>query len=292
MLEEPIVFALVLAGIWYATQTLSFSDTARDWLGNIFQGLIVLNVAWLISRLFDSLYREYLVPIADKSETDLDDHLLPILRKGTKIIVWALAIIVALNNAGYNVGAILAGLGIGGLALAMAAKDTVSNIFGGFTILTDRPFKIKDRIKVIGLDGIVEEIGLRSTRIRTLQGRSVLVPNSKFTDNPVENISSEPNRKVVLKLGLTYDMTEKQMNKALDILKKIASQNKNLEEKVIVSFNEFGDFALGILFIYYIKSGHDILTTQTEINSEILKQFNKNKLEMAFPTQTIYSKKG
>jgi len=173
----------------------------------------------------------------------------------------------------------------------MAAKDTLSNIFGGFTIFTDQPFKLKDRIKVIGIDGMVQEIGLRSTRIKTLEGRTVTIPNSKFTENPVENVSKEPSRKVVLNLGLTYDTTEIQMKKAMKILKDIAKNNKNLHEKILLSFNSFGDFALGILFIYYIKKGSDILETQSEISSEILKQFNKNKLEFAFPTQTIYTKK-
>ena len=91
-----------------------------------------------------------------------------------------MAIILGLNNAGYDVGAIVAGLGIGGLALALAAQDSVKNLFGGFTIFVDKPFKVKDRIKISGFDGAVEEIGIRSTRIRTLDGRMVTIPNSKF----------------------------------------------------------------------------------------------------------------
>lgn len=106
--------------------------------------------------------------------------------------------IVALNNAGYDVGALIAGLGIGGLALAMAARDTVSNVFGGFTIFTDRPFTLNDRIKVSGFDGTVDEIGIRSTRLRTLAGTLVTIPNSTFSESAVENVSAEPSRKVVM----------------------------------------------------------------------------------------------
>ena len=290
MIEEPIVFALTVGGVWYGFQTLTLPETAHRWIGNIVQVLIVLSVAWLVSRLLDAVYREYLVPITSKTETDLDDQLLPILRKGTKMAVWAIGIIVALNNAGYDVGALIAGLGIGGLALAMAAKDTVSNIFGGFTIFTDRPFGLNDRVKVAGYDGTIQEIGVRSTRLRTLEGRVVTIPNSKFADTPVENVSLEPSRKVVTNLGLTYDTTPDQMNQAMDILREITGAHDGLEENVLVAFNAFGDFAMNVMLIYYIKKDADILGAQTDINSKILSRFNEAGLEFAFPTQTLYTK--
>jgi MscS family membrane protein len=292
MIEEPIVFAIALLGIWFAITTLSFTEALDTWIWNVFQVLIVVNVAWLITRLFDSLFKEFIVPLADKTETDLDDQLLPFVSKGVKIIVWVLAIILALNNAGYDVTALIAGLGIGGLALAMAAKDTVANIFGGITIFMDKPFKIGDRIIIEGYDGTVKEIGLRSSRMETLEGRIVTMPNSKFAESPVENISLEPGRKIRLNLGLTYDTTPKQMDKAMSILKDIAKKNKSVKADTTISFNAFGDFALNIIFIYFIKKSADILDTQSEINMEILKQFNKNKLDFAFPSQTIYTKKG
>ena len=287
MIEEPIVFAATIFGVWQGFERLTFSDEINTRIDSVIQGLIILCVTWLVARLVDSLIREYLMPLAEKSENDLDDQLLPILRRTTGTAIWALGLVVALNNAGYDVMAVIAGLGIGGLALAMAAKDTVSNVFGGFTIFTDRPFTINDRIKFGGYAGTVEEIGLRSTRIRTLSGTLVTVPNAKFADTPVENVSAEPSRKVVLELGLTYDMTPEQMDEALETLRAIAAANGNLEEKVVTGFTSFGDFALGILFIYYIKAGGDIVGTQTEMNLEILRQFGEKGLDMAFPTQTI-----
>ena len=104
----------------------------------------------------------YILPLTERSKTDFDNQIYPIVKKSVIYIIWAIGIIVGLNNAGYNVGAILASLGIGGLAMAMAAKDTVSNFFGGITIFTDKPFKVVDRIKIAGLDGTVTELGLRS----------------------------------------------------------------------------------------------------------------------------------
>jgi len=197
--------------------------------------------------------------------------------------------LLALNNAGYNVGALLAGLGIGGIALAMAAKDTVANMFGGLTIFIDQPFKIKDRIKIGGYDGVVEEIGIRSSRIRTLEGRLVTIPNHKFTDNFVENVSSEPNRKVVLNLGLTYDTPPEKMELAIKILKNIQETDPGLDNKIWLVFDSFGDFSLGINFVYYITDGQDKTEVISRINLSILKQFNDAGLEFAFPTQTIFT---
>lgn len=287
--EEPMVFALVATGIWFGLNMLKLPEGLSTAIGHGYEVLVAVLVGWMLARLFDAVYAEYLMPWAAKSDNDLDDQLLPILRKGVKMVIWVMAIVIGLNNAGYDVGAVIAGLGIGGLALAMAAKDTVSNVFGGFTIFTDQPFRLNDRVKVAGYDGTVVEIGVRSTRLRTLDGRMVTIPNSKFADSAVENVSAEPNRKVVLNLGLTYDTTPEQMQQAMSLLKEIGEGNPNTEEKLVISFNGFGDFAMNIMFVYYIRKGGDIAGTQTEINLGILKAFNDNKLEFAFPTQTLYT---
>lgn len=287
MAEEPFVFAVVVAGIWFGLLTLTLPAMLRNLINNACYILLTLNVAWLLVRLLDALTDEYVVPFVRKSDSDLDDQLLPILRKGLRFLIWTLGVIVGANNAGYDIGAILAGLGIGGLAFALAAQDTVSNLFGGITIFLDKPFRVQDRVKISGFDGTIREIGMRSTRLQTLEGRVVTIPNAAFTDSPVENVSSEPSRKVVLNLGLTYDTDHQGMELGMKLLKEILAENKDTEDKVLVSFNAFGDFALGILLIYYIKKGSDILDTQTAVNMEILKRFNENKLDFAFPTQTI-----
>jgi MscS family membrane protein len=292
MLEKPVILGLTIFGLWYGFRQLVFPDTVVDWVNNIYMAMIALTITWLLARLVDAVIREYLVPLTEKTESDMDDQLLPVVRKGLRSAIWILGIIVALNNAGYNVGALLAGLGIGGLALAMAAKDTVANIFGGITIFTDKPFRINDRIKLNGFDGTITEIGIRSTRLKTLEGRIVTIPNAKFTDGMVENVTVEPWRKVVLNLGLVYDTPSDKMEKAMELLHEIAMTNADVEDEHHVGFNDFGASALGIIFIYYIKKGSDILGTQTSVNIAIKKSFEANGLEMAFPTQTIYTKNG
>jgi MscS family membrane protein len=202
-----------------------------------------------------------------------------------------MGIIIGMDNLGIDITAMIAGLGIGGLALALAAQDMVKNIFGGIMIFIDKPFKIGDRIQINGFDGTVEEVGLRSTRVRTLEGRLLIINNSTFSDNTVVNVSAEHTRKVVLNLGMTYDTTPEQMQQSMDILKQIIIEHEILDiEETSIGFNAFGDFSLGILFIYRIKKEADILGTQTDINLEILKRFNAEGLEFAFPTQTVFKK--
>ena len=289
LVEEPVIFMLIAGGIWFAFTLLKMPEAFTSAINNSLHIIIAALLGWLLVRLFDALYDGILVPWSESTENDLDDQLMPILRKGIRTIIWLMAIVIGLNNAGYNIGAILAGLGIGGLALAMAAKDTVSNIFGGITIFVDQPFRINDRVQIDGYDGTIIEIGMRSTRLRTLAGRIVTIPNSTFTDAPVENVSREPSRKISLDLGLIYDTTPEQIEQAIQILKDLVGKNEHTEEKVIISFNAFGDFAMNIMCIYYITSGANIAETQTEINLEILRQFNANQLEFAFPTQTLYN---
>lgn len=289
LLKKPLVLAMVLGGIWIGFSTLALPDGLTNAIGRIVQFLFTLLTGWTLSRIMDAIYQEYLIPFAEQSDNDLDDHLVPLLQKGTRLIIWSMAIIIGLDSAGYDVGALIAGLGIGGLALAMAAKDTVANVFGGITIFADRPFTIGDRVKISGYDGTIKEIGVRSTRLVTMEGRTVTIPNSKFADSPVENISWEPSRKVIVELGLTYDTTPEQMAGALALLKQIALDTPGTENEATARFNDFGPYSLNITFIYYIRKTSDIPQTQSDVNLAILREFNARGLQFAFPTQTIHT---
>ncbi len=305
-LEGPVLIAIIQMGLWYGLSLLNYPISelsaadieagitvpyshTRAFIDNTLNFIMVLNITWFLSRIFDALIEEYIVPLAEKSETDLDDQLLPIFRKGLRVIIWVLGVLVGLNNAGFDVGAVLAGLGIGGLAFALAAQDTVKNFFGGLMIFADKPFRVGDRIKAGGFEGFVQEIGIRSTRVKTLEGRIVTIPNSRFSDDAVENVDLEPSRRIVVNLGLTYSTTPEKMELALETLNEISIENKhNIEDNPMISFTTFGDFSLGILYVYFIRKGSDILRTQSDINLSILKKFNEKGLEMAFPTQTVY----
>ena len=289
-LEKPLTYLVLILGYWISIHYLVFKEEVEIVLENVAYFLLVIDVTAILSRIVDALISEVIMPISEKSDSSFDNQLIPVIQKGVRSIIWILGIIIGLDNIGFDITAMIAGLGIGGLALALAAQDSVKNIFAGIMIFLDKPFRIKDRIQVDGFDGIVEEVGLRSTRLRTLEGRIVTIPNSRFTDNSVTNVTSQPTLKVKLNLGLTYDTDENQMQKAIDILEDIVKDQEAITDDYAAGFNGFGDFSLNILFIYYVKPDSHWLDTQTLVNKEILRRFNKEGLEFAFPTQTILKK--
>jgi len=289
--EEPVIMAVLLGGFWFGLHYLTLSDGFANFLDKAFYVAITFDVSWLVVRLVDAVIVEYLTPLVKKTDANLDDQLLPIIRKSLKAVIWIVAVVVGLNNAGYDVGALIAGLGLGGLAFAMAAKDSVANLFGGVTVFMDKPFKIGDRIQIDGYDGNIVDMGLRSTKLKTLAGRLVTIPNKNFTEKYIENVTSEPNRKMSLTLGLTYDMTHEDIKKGIDILKDIDKKNKYTKDECVAVFETFGDFSLNITYIYYITRGEDIWAAINDTNFEILKRFNEAKLDFAFPTQTIITEK-
>jgi MscS family membrane protein len=294
MLEAPVLLGIALAAIWFASRRLDLGTQVENVILKAYKVLTVINITWFVARLVNALLEEYLAPkAADKNKLKyLDNHLMSILRRTVLAVIWSLGIVMALNNVGINVGTLIAGLSIGGLAFALAAQDTIKNIYGGFTIFTDRPFRIGDRIKVEKFDGFVEEIGIRSTRLRTLEKRMVTIPNFKLVEALVENISEEPMRRVLIKLGLTYNTTPDKMNEAMAILKDMPNRVEDIESKdLVVAFTDFTDYSLVITFVYFIKKPADVMETPSRVNTEILRAFNEAGLQFAFPTQTVYLEK-
>ncbi|MDR0811183.1 MAG: mechanosensitive ion channel family protein [Paludibacter sp.] len=317
-LEAPVKFAIILLGIWIAFNHLEFSKKTVEFVSKTYNFLIVLNITWVVVRFVGALIGNLLMPAAkeinkrkakrrkqqdsetekiikhqaeEKSKQYLDETLMPVVQRTVDAVIWIIGVMMALKNVGVDVGALLAGLGIGGLAFALAAQDTLKNIFGGITIFFDRPFKIGDRIKVDGFDGIVEDIGMRSTRIRTLERRLVTISNSKIVDCSIENISNEPMRRVLIKLGLTYSTSPEKMQQAIEILKNLPNKILLIDKETTASFTDYSASSLDITFIYWIKQSSDVMETTSAVNLEILNAFNDAALNFAFPSQTVYLEK-
>lgn len=290
MLEAPVLLGIMLLAIWIAASRLELDVRVDEFFAKSYQFLIVLNITWFIVRFVNAIIQEYLVPVAadENSYKYLDNTILPLITRTILGVIWSVGVVMALHNVGVDVGTLIAGLGIGGLAFALAAQDTIKNIFGGITIFTDRPFRIGDRIKVDGFDGFVEDIGIRSTRIRTLEKRLVTIPNYKIVEASIENISEEPMRRVLMNIGLTYDTTPEKMNQAMSILKNMPQKIAGIDTEVLAAFTDFASFYLELKFIFWVKKGEDILMVPSNVNMEILRAFNEAKLNFAFPTQTVY----
>lgn len=289
-LESPIKFAVILLGIWIAIHRLVYPDSFVKIVDNAYRILIILDITWIFARLFSGLLQIYWRHKSDgKTNT-----MMPVIKRTILVIVWIIGLVMALSNIGVNISALLGTLGIGGIAFALAAQDTVKNIFGAFTIFTDKPFSIGDTINVNGTEGTVVDVGVRSTKILGYDRRITTLPNYKIMDTSIINISSEPMRRVTAKLGLTYDTTPEKMKEALDILRAIPKRMENVSDNpsdISAVFTDYADSALVITYNYYIKKQGDILKVTSDMNLEILTSFNKAGLEFAFPTQTLYINK-
>jgi MscS family membrane protein len=280
-LEKPVIFGVILVSVWVATGRLNMDAKIYEIIEEAYRVLTVINVTWFVSKFASSLVSEY--------GEQINSRLLPLIKRTVISVIWTIGIVTALNNVGIKIASILGVLGVGGVSVALAAQDTIKNIFSGITIVTDAPFRIGDIIQFDGYEGTVQDIGLRSTRILTYEQRIVSVPNFKLVDASVVNISAEPSRRVIIKLGLTYDTSPQKMKEAIAILKKLPGAVDEIEEDTVAVFSDFGDFALMITYIYYIKKNLDIRESMSKVNFEILNDFNSAGLNFAFPTQTIYA---
>jgi len=254
--------------------------------------LIGLIVAVVLVKIVDIIIA-YVKPRVEASESTLDDQLLPIMGKLAKIFALTLLGLLVLQNLGYNVTSLIAGLGIGGLAVALAAQETLSNIFGSIAIFADKPFAVGDRVQVEGCDGPVESVGMRSTRIRTLDGTLVTVPNAKMSNATINNVQARPFIKKLFTINLTYDTGFEKMQKALEILREVFGAEENFENHWVY-FSDFAAHSLDILCIVWCTElrYEEYLKIVEGVNLDVLRRFDAEGIEFAFPTQTLYHKSG
>src|SRR5438874_6666896 len=219
----------------------------------------------------------------------LDLHLLPIIRKTFKIFVIVVAALVTTQNLGMNVTGLLASLSIGGLAVGLAAQDTLSNLFGAVAIFADKPFRVGDRIQLDSVDGNVESIGLRSTRVRNQEGFLVAIPNKNMANANIVNISKRPNIKTIMNIGVTYDCPAGQVERAMQIIEEIYRGHPKTAD-LIVSFNKFDSSALNILVVHWWNSKDlkEYLAGFQKLNLELKRRFDEEAISFAFPSQTVY----
>ncbi len=287
----PLGAIVALSGFYLALQVLAAGKLEiAAASGRLFKALVTVIVAWGLFRLVDAA-AVLLSEMARRSDTLVDDSLVPLFRKAAKLLVSVMAFVLAAQNLGYSVSGLLAGLGLGGFAFALAAKDTIANLFGGVTILADRPFRPGDWITFNGTNGVVEEIGLRSTRVRTFAKTVVSVPNQTLANATVENHSLMPKRRVKLTVGVTYDTTPERMRELIARVEALLRGHPDVhQEFMLVKFTDFGPSSLDLL-VYYFTTTTDWeqhLTVRQEINLAIMDIVEELGLSIAFPTQTVH----
>ena len=291
--EEPLVALVVVGGLYWGLSRLALNGSAAI-VDNATYIAVAAILTWLAIRLADVVVRFWLKPLVKKTKSQIDDQLLPIAGTLLKLAIAAFAIYVVLMHFNYDLTALIAGLGVGGLAVALATKDYLENIVGGMTIFTDRPFKIGDLVEVNGTTGFIKEVGIRTTRLLTYDNTLVIIPNSQMVSSKLINVS-EPNSSIAVSmtLGLVYDTSAAKIEKAKAIVKKAITSTKGIDPDYtpLTYFTEFGDSALKLWVKYRVVEYGNQLAITDEINTKIKNGFEKAKIGMAYPTQTVYLKK-
>ncbi|MCY3918219.1 MAG: mechanosensitive ion channel family protein [Chloroflexi bacterium] len=293
-LSLPILWLGVAAVVLAGFPVLDFPADVEDVVSRV-GSLIGAAALVLLGFRGVDIFTAVLRKRAAQTDTKMDDQLVPIIRTSLRVGVLALGGLFVLSNLGVNVAALFAGVGLLGLGVALAAQDTVKNFFGGVTVFADKPFQIGDWIVVGGVEGTVEEVGLRSTRVRTFYNSIVTVPNYTFTDTNVDNMGARRWRRYSTTLGLSYSTTPEQMQAFVEGLRAIIRANPSMRtDFYIVEFKEFGPSTLDVMLYCFIDAPNwnDEMRVRHVLNLDIVRLAERLRVEFAFPTQTLHLDSG
>ncbi len=295
-LPGPIGWGVVLTGI-YISLNLFRHEISSQIFFKVINNLYMVMVVYLLVRVFFVLIEAFSLFMQEWSEqrqSPVDEQLSIIVRKSLKVLIVVLSILFLIQNLGYSVSGLVASLGLGGLTVALAAKDTVSNFFGSVIIIIDSPFKVGDWIKTGNIEGVVEEIGFRSTKIRTFEKSLVSVPNFAIANQSVENFSVRDRRRIRFSLGIEYRTPADKIETALERIREIIAKNREIHDDFfLVNLNKLADSALEI-FVYCFTTTSvwkDYLRIQEALYLEILRMLETEGIGVAFPSQSLYVEK-
>ena len=288
-LQKPLAYLIGTVGLYIAF-AINYN---KPGVTKVFKILIILIICWgVINYLSNNLFIH--LHFGENADDTMNTTALRFLANILKIVVIAFGIVMIISELGYNVNGLLTGLGVGGLAVSLAAQDAVGNLISGFIIIFDKPFKVGDLIESATVKGFVEEVTMRSTKIRTLDDSVITVPNSTLTKEAVTNISMMDKRRIKMTFGLVYSTSNETIEKIRNEIKTYIVQNKDiLPEPCRIHFREFGDSALNFEVVCYTETSDmdEYLKIENELNLAIKQIVENNDTDFAFPTQTVYVQK-
>jgi MscS family membrane protein len=292
-LSKPVQWGMVLGGVFAALYILPIPSAPINFAkfrAALFMTTYVSLVLWASIRMVDGL-ANWWAQVAKKTETKLDDQLVPIIRQGVKVFFYIVGVVFIIQNLGYSVVSLLAGFGLGGAALALASKDTVANVFGSIVIFFDKPFQIGDWIEMGSLEGTVEDVGLRTTRVRTFANSLVTVPNALFTRNSVNNWSRMKKRRIKMTIGISYSASPGKLDELVVKIREIIEADEALHQDFyLVNLNNFGPYSLDIFIYCFTRTTKwgEYLDARQAFMLKIMQAVSDLGLEFAFPTQTVH----
>lgn len=290
VIEKPIRWLILLFGFSLSLSILDIEEELNYFIHHILQSIVILLLSWLVLRSI-GVFSSNILALSNHIKSEIAESLIKLLITIVKTVIIIITIMIILSKWGFNISGFIASLGLVGMAFALAAKDTASNLFGSIVILSDRPFNIGDWIKTPEVEGIIEEIGMRSTKVRTFAQALVSVPNGVLANSAILNYSRMEKRRIKMNLGLTYATSATQMQNILDEIRSYLQSNSEIHpETIYIYFTEFNNSSLDIFCYFFTNTTNwsEYMAVRERVNLELMKIIEKNNASFAFPSQSIY----
>jgi MscS family membrane protein len=289
LLRGPVRIVTFVILLHIGMRVYSWPELLEDVFSKALKIIVAVSITYVLLRVVDAAVCVWRERTTTPENEQLSQQLLPLISRTLKAFVVIVAALVTSQNLGLNVTGLIASLSIGGLAIGLAAQDTLANVFGAVAVLVDKPFKVGDRIQLENVDGTVESIGFRSTRVRNFDGHLITVPNKTMGNATITNITLRPSIRTLMNIGITYDTPSARVKKATDILYDVYRSHP-MTQDVWISFNKFADASLNIFVIHWWSGTvyRDYLAGMQELNLKIKERFDAEGINFAFPTQTLY----
>ncbi len=290
VIYQPLKWKLLLIGFNVSYAILEFSKSTDKVYHTLNSTLNILLLGWILLLLADFIHKSY-KHLSKNKNVDMKNTFIKLFVTSAKILIIVIMFIMLLQIWGYDIKGLLASLGLVGMAIALAAKDSARHIFGSIMIFTDSPFKVGDWIKTPDVEGTIEEIGMRSTKVRTFAQALVAVPNGNLADSAILNWSKIGKRRVKMTLGLTYSTSSTQMQNILTQMRELLKNDNDVHQDTIhVYFSEFADSSLGIFCYFFTKTTQwgDYMQVRERLYLEFMKIVEINNASFAFPSQSLY----
>ncbi|KAB8139032.1 mechanosensitive ion channel family protein [Gracilibacillus oryzae] len=288
--ERPLRWVFILIGVYIALDFFPYIDQHNQLLTQLLRAGYILLITWGLYNL-SSNSSFFFMKLNSRTNIQIDKILIPFLSKAIRVIIVIISISVIAEVFGYKVSGLVAGLGIGGLAFALAAQEVVKNLFGGVVIITEKPFSIGEWIKTPTVEGIVEDINFRSTLIRTFADAVITIPNSTLSNEPITNWSKMGKRQISFNLGVEYSTPKDKLETVNNKIKEYLENHPEVhQETLFVRFTEFNHSSLDIMLYFFTKTTvwGEYLRIKEEINFKIMEILESEGVSIAFPSQTIY----
>jgi MscS family membrane protein len=288
--ERPLGWAFIIVGLYVAMDYFPFIEQKNGLFLKFLRSMVIVLITWALFNL-SSPTSGIIISLNQKMNNKIDLILLPFISRTIRVILVAISISIIGQEFNYDVSGLVAGLGLGGLAFALAAKEAVGNLIGGIVIVTEKPFSIGDWILTPSVEGTVEDINFRSTKVRTFSQALVTVPNSTLANEPITNWSRMGKRRINFHLGLNYQTTKEQIERVSKRIDQLLRTHEEIHpDSIMVAFDHYNESSLDILIYFFthttVWSEH--LRIKHDINLKIMGILEEEGVEVAFPSRTIY----